>query len=238
MSSYRPLLEECCQANRKLPELGLVDFTFGNISIMDRDRGVFVIKPSGVPYEKLKANDMVALDLDGKVRFGKLRPSSDTPTHMRLYQQFPQISAIVHTHSLNATIFAQAGHGIPCLGTTHADHFYGEIPVTRPMKPEEVQEDYEWNTANVIIERFDGLDVETMPAVLVNSHGPFTWGDSGVKAIEAALALELVAEMALKSLLLNPVASPIPDFLLNKHYLRKHGENAYYGQPDPSQISP
>ena len=141
-------------------------------------------------------------------------------------------------HSLNATIFAQAGHGIPCLGTTHADHFYGEIPVTRPMKPEEVQEDYEWNTANVIIERFEGLDVETMPAVLVNSHGPFTWGDSGVKAIEAALALELVAEMALKSLLLNPVASPIPDFLLNKHYLRKHGENAYYGQPDPSQISP
>jgi L-ribulose-5-phosphate 4-epimerase len=228
--SYRAIQEECYEANRSLPNLGLVDLTFGNVSVIDRASGVFGIKPSGVDYEILKPADIVLLDMDGKLVEGKLRPSSDTPTHRRLFQAFVNIRAIVHTHSRNAVAFAQAGRGIPCLGTTHADYFYGEVPVTRPMTPEEIAEAYEWNTGEVIVERFRDLNPEQMSAVLVHGHGPFTWGPSGSKAVENAQALEIVAEMTRKALDLNPQAMPISQALLDKHFLRKHGSGAYYGQ--------
>jgi L-ribulose-5-phosphate 4-epimerase len=233
MSSYTELREECWSANRRLPELGLADLTFGNVSVIDRATGVFAIKPSGVDYAKLTPDDLVLLDLEGKVVEGKLRFSSDTPTHRRLLQAFPAVRAIVHTHSRNATAFAQAGRTIPCFGTTHADYFYGDVPVTRPMTEAEVATAYELETGNVIIERFEKgkLDPEEMPAVLVHGHAPFVWGPSGAKAIETALALEIVAEMALKTLQVNPAASPISGHLLNKHFKRKHGGGAYYGQP-------
>lgn len=231
MSRYAELREECWAANRQLPELGLADLTFGNVSVIDRTTGVFAIKPSGVEYAKLTPNDMVLLDLEGKVVEGKLRPSSDTPTHLRLLQAFTGIRAIVHIHSRNATAFAQAGRAIPCFGTTHADYFYGEVPVTRPMTEAEVATAYELETGNVIVERFNNLDPEEMPAVLVQGHAPFVWGSSGAKAVETGVALEIVAEMALKALQINPAAAPISADLLDKHFKRKHGGDAYYGQP-------
>ena len=228
--SYRAIQEECYEANLQLPKFGLVDLTFGNVSVVDRASGVFGIKPSGVDYLKLKPEDVVLIDLEGKQVSGTLRPSSDTPTHRRLFQAFSGIRSVVHTHSRNAVSFAQARKPIPCLGTTHADYFYGEVPVTRPMSGAEIQSAYEWETGNVIVERFDNLDPEQVCAVLVSGHGPFAWGPSGAKAVENAHALEIVAEMAWKALQLNPTVKPISQALLDKHFLRKHGPGAYYGQ--------
>jgi L-ribulose-5-phosphate 4-epimerase len=230
MSDFRAIQEECLEANLLLPKTGLVDLTFGNVSVCDPERGVFAIKPSGVDYTKLRAEDMVLIDLEGNQVGGTMRPSSDTPTHRRLFQAFRGIRSVVHTHSRTAVAFAQAGRGIPCLGTTHCDYFYGEVPVTRAMTPEEIASAYEWETGTVIIERFEGIDPEQIPAVLVRNHGPFTWGPSGRKAVETAQALEIVAEMAWKALQLNPGAQPVPQPLLDKHFLRKHGATAYYGQ--------
>ena len=228
--SYRDLKAECCAANRLLSEYGLIDLTFGNVSVGDSARGVFAIKPSGVDYDALKPGDMVVVDFEGEIVEGKLRPSSDTPTHRRLFQAFVGVGAVAHTHSSNAVAFATAGRGIPCLNTTHADYFHGEVPVTRPLTAREIRSNYEWNTGNVIVERFKKLDPLKLPAVLVHSHGPFVWGGSGMKAIETALALEIVADMAAKALQLNPKIKPIPQALLDKHFCRKHGTGAYYGQ--------
>jgi L-ribulose-5-phosphate 4-epimerase len=230
MSSYREIKAECYEANLLLPEHRLIDLTFGNVSVADPARGVFAITPSGVDYRRMKPEDMVVVDLDGRTVEGSLRPSSDTPTHRRLFQAFRGVRAIVHTHSRNAVAFAQAGREIPCLGTTHADYFYGAVPVTRMLTPQEIESGYEWETANVIIERFADLDPTQISAVLVQSHGPFAWGPSGKKAVENALALEIVAEIAMKTVQLNPGISPIPQALLDKHFLRKHGDTAYYGQ--------
>ena len=228
--SYHDLKTECYEANLLLPQYKLIDLTFGNVSVGDPARGLFAIKPSGVDYNTLRADDMVIVDFDGKIVEGTLRPSSDTPTHRRLFEAFNGIRAVVHTHSRNAVAFAQAGRGIPCLGTTHADYFYGEVPVTRMMTAEEIATAYEWETGNVIVERFANLDPHQVPAVLVHSHGPFAWGPSGAKAVENAFALEIVAEMARKAFQLNPQVPPIPQTLLDKHFLRKHGATAYYGQ--------
>jgi L-ribulose-5-phosphate 4-epimerase len=230
MSNYDRIKAECYEANLLLPEFKLIDLTFGNVSVADRKEGVFAIKPSGVDYTQLSEADILVVDMEGRVVEGVLRPSSDTPTHRRLFQAFPGIRAVVHSHSRNAVAFAQAGRGIPCLGTTHADYFYGEVPVTRPMNPEEVRSAYEWETGNVIVERFRGIDPAEISAVLVHGHGPFVWGPSGKKAVENALALEIIAEMALKTLQLDPHALSIEKHLLDKHYLRKHGADAYYGQ--------
>jgi L-ribulose-5-phosphate 4-epimerase len=230
-SSYKDIKEECYEANLLLPEYKLIDLTFGNVSVADPARGVFAIKPSGVDYATLKAKDMVIVDIaEGKIVEGKLRFSSDTPTHRRLFQAFTGIRSVVHTHSRNAVAWAQAGRGIPCLGTTHADYFYGEVPVTRLMTPEEIQSAYEWETGNVIVERFRDLDPLQVPAVLVQNHGPFVWGPGGKKAVETAFALEIAAEMAMKTVALRPDVPPIPSALLDKHFLRKHGPGAYYGQ--------
>jgi L-ribulose-5-phosphate 4-epimerase len=230
MSTYRDIQEECCQANIALPGLGLVDLTFGNVSVADPQSGVFAIKPSGVGYDGIKPDQMVVIDYEGNVVEGALRPSSDTPTHRRLFIAFPEVRSIVHTHSREAVGFAQAGRGIPCLGTTHADYFYGEVPVTRPLTPEEIAGAYEWETGNVIVERFKEIDPMQVPAVLVHSHGPFAWGPSGPKAVENALALEIVAGIARHALQLNPAKPPIPQHLLDKHFFRKHGPTAYSGQ--------
>jgi L-ribulose-5-phosphate 4-epimerase len=227
---YRDIKAECYQANLLLPAYKLIDLTFGNVSVADHDRAVFAIKPSGVDYTSLMENDIVVVDFEGQIVDGSLRPSSDTPTHRRLYQAFTGVRSIVHTHSRNAVAFAQAGIGLPCLGTTHADYFYGEVPVTRPMTPEETGSDYEWETGNVIVERFQQLDPMEICAVLVRNHGPFVWGPNAAKAVEHAYALEIVAEMALKTLQLNPRVQPISEPLLDKHFLRKHGSDAYYGQ--------
>jgi L-ribulose-5-phosphate 4-epimerase len=235
MNNYRELREECYEANVALPKFGLVDLTFGNVSVLDRRLGVFGIKPSGVDYAKLTPETIVLIDLEGKQVEKGLRASSDTATHRRLFQAFTGVRSIVHSHSRNAVAFAQAGRGIPCLGTTHADYFYGEVPMTRPMTPEEIASAYEWETGNVIVERFRELDPLKMPGVLIHGHGPFTWGETGAKAVENAFALEIVAEMALKALQINPQAQPIAQILLDKHFLRKHGTGAYYGQP-PSSV--
>jgi len=224
------LQEECCEANRLLPRFGLVDLTFGNVSVLDRESGVFAIKPSGVPYEQLEPGQIVLMHLDGRQVGGDLKPSSDTQTHRRLFQAFPGIRSVVHTHSRHAVAFALAGRGIPCLGTTHADYFFGEVPVTRPMTPEEIRTAYEWETGNVIVERFQDLSPEHIPAVLVHGHGPFAWGPSGVKAVEHAVALEIVAQMARETLLLRPDAPTISQALQEKHFLRNHGPKASYGQ--------
>lgn len=231
--NYRDIREACCEANKRLPETGLVDLTFGNVSVLDAGAGVFAIKPSGVEYGQLRPEQMVLLDLDGHVVEGDLRPSSDTATHRCLYRKFAAagVRSIVHTHSRCAVAFAQAGREIPCLGTTHADYFHGSVPVTREMSAGEVAADYEWNTGQVILERFAEPDPAERPAVLVHGHGPFAWGSSGPKAVETASALEIVADMALKTLALAPSADPIPPHLLDKHFLRKHGKGAYYGQP-------
>lgn len=224
------LKSECCEANRLLPNCGLVDLTFGNVSICDRDLGVFAIKPSGVAYDRLLPADIVVLDMEGCVVEGSMRPSSDTPTHRRLFLGFPEIRSVVHTHSRHAVAFAQAAKDIPLFGTTHADYFRGPVPVTRPLTESEVNSDYEWETGNVIIERFSGISPLEIPAVLVRNHGPFTWGTSGLKAVEVAQALEIVAEMALKTLSLDPRSAPPDAYLTEKHFLRKHGSAAYYGQ--------
>lgn len=231
--SYTDLKDECLAANLDLPKTGLVDLTFGNVSVADPERRVFAIKPSGVSYGELRASHIVVLDYDGHIIEGDLRPSSDTPTHRHLYLNFAGIRAVVHTHSRNAVAFAQAGLELPCLGTTHCDYFHGPVPVTRSMTPAEVAGDYEWETGKVIVERFAGLNPSAMPAVLVRNHGPFAWGPTAAKAVETALALEIVADMALKTLALNPAAPPAPDHLLAKHFSRKHGPGAYYGQSKP-----
>ncbi|HCR29465.1 MAG TPA: L-ribulose-5-phosphate 4-epimerase [Opitutae bacterium] len=242
MSTYASLKEECCQANKELPKLGIVDLTFGNVSIVDREREAMAIKPSGVDYDALMPNDIVVLnlnaipdnernlDLEAAKLEGSMRPSSDSPTHLRLYQAFSDIKSVVHTHSRNATAFAQAGMAIPCFGTTHADYFCGEVPVTRPISKEEIERHYEWETANVIVELFEDLDENEVNGTLFHGHAPFVWGSSGKKAVETAFALEVIAEMAMKTLSLNPAAAPLSQAQLDKHYLRKHGFNAYYGQ--------
>ena len=230
MSRFDAIREECCAANAALPAAGLVDLTFGNVSVCDREAGVFAIKPSGVLYDKLTPVDMVIVDMDGKIVEGALRPSSDTPTHRRLFLAFSGACSVVHTHSRYAVAFAQASREIPLLGTTHADYFRGAVPVTRALTAEEIGSDYEWETGNVIVERFSQLDPSEIQAVLVRNHGPFTWGNSGAKAVENALALEIVAQMALQALELNPSAPAPARELVDKHFLRKHGASAYYGQ--------
>ncbi|WP_144552601.1 L-ribulose-5-phosphate 4-epimerase [Bacillus sp. X1(2014)] len=226
------LKKDVLEANLHLPKHGLVTFTWGNVSGIDRQTGLVVIKPSGVPYDELHIDDLVVLDLDGKIVEGTLRPSSDTPTHLALYRAFPQIGGIVHTHSPWATSWAQAGRRIPALGTTHADYFYGEIPCTRTLTEEEIERGYELETGNVIIETFEkeGLDPVAMPGILLSGHAPFSWGKNAKQAVHNAVVLEEVAKMALNTFMLNPQIKEIDQFLLDKHYLRKHGVNAYYGQ--------
>jgi L-ribulose-5-phosphate 4-epimerase len=224
------LRKEVCTANRDLVRHGLVMLTWGNTSGLDRRRGLMVIKPSGVPYDRLEPQQMVIVDLDGKVVDGELKPSSDTPTHLLLYREFQQIGGITHTHSRHATMFAQARRAIPCQGTTHADHFYGPVPVTRPLAEAEVAADYEGSTGRVIVERFAGLDPLAMPAVLVAGHGPFVWGRNAAESVENAAALEAVAEMALGAWSIDRHAPELEAYLLEKHHQRKHGPDAYYGQ--------
>jgi L-ribulose-5-phosphate 4-epimerase len=225
------LKKAVCGANLLLPHYGLVTFTWGNVSAIDREKGLLVIKPSGVEYGKLRPEDLVVLDLSGKKIEGELNPSSDTDTHIELYKAFSNIGGIVHTHSRWATIFAQAGAGIPAFGTTHADYFYGEIPCTRRMTGAEIEGRYEKETGTVIVETFDGkIDPDTMPAVLVHSHGPFAWGKNAVEAVHNAVVLEEVAMMAWHVRMLDSAAPPMQSELLDKHFLRKHGPGAYYGQ--------
>ncbi len=224
------LKQDVLEANLLLPKHGLVTFTWGNVSGIDRESGLVVIKPSGVPYDGMTAEDMVVVDLDGNVVEGKWKPSSDTPTHLVLYKAFPECGGIVHTHSRWATSFAQAGVGVAPLGTTQGDYFYGEIPCTREMTPEEIAGEYEKETGNVIVETFAGKDPAAIPAVLVHSHGPFTWGKDAAEAVHNAVVLEEVAFMNFHSLQLNPKQTRMQQELLDKHYLRKHGKNAYYGQ--------
>ena len=221
-----------CEANLELPKYGLVTFTWGNVSAIDRETGLVVIKPSGVDYDGMQPEDMVVVDLDGKVVEGKYKPSSDTPTHVALYKAFPALGGIVHTHSRWATTFAQAKMDIPALGTTHGDYFYGSIPCTRLMTPAEIAGEYEKETGNVIIETFRtrNVDAAQVPAVLVASHGPFAWGENAKDAVHNAVVLEEVAFMALNAMQLNPGLGAMQQELLDKHYLRKHGKNAYYGQ--------
>jgi L-ribulose-5-phosphate 4-epimerase len=226
------LKKEVLEANLQLPKHGLVTFTWGNVSGINRDYGLVVIKPSGVPYEELTLEDMVVVDLEGNIIEGTKRPSSDTPTHLALYRSFEHVGGIVHTHSPWATAWAQAGRSIPALGTTHADYYYGEIPCTRILTKEEVTRAYELETGNVIIETFEtgGIDPLAMPGVLVSNHAPFCWGKDANQAVHNAVVLEEVAKMALHTFQLNPQIEHIDQFLLDKHYLRKHGVNAYYGQ--------
>jgi L-ribulose-5-phosphate 4-epimerase len=227
----KTLREESFNANILLPKYGIVNLTFGNVSIVDRQRGIVAIKPSGVSYADLKPEHIVLVDLEGTKVEGKLNPSSDTPTHCCLYRNFKEIGAVVHTHSTCATGFAQAGIAIPCLGTTHADYFYGEVPVTRKMASREINGGaYELETGKVIVERFNDLNYRDIPGVLVCSHGPFAWGPTGEKAVENAYAMELIARMAHYALTLKSGPVRIQKELLDKHFLRKHGKNAYYGQ--------
>lgn len=226
------LKEEVFQANLELPKHGLIKYTWGNVSAIDRARGLFVIKPSGISYDTMKASDMVVVDLDGRVIEGDLRPSSDTPTHAVLYKNYPEIGAIVHTHSTWATVWAQAGLDIPVMGTTHADTFYGTIPCARYLTQEEIQRDYEAETGRVIIETFEqrGLDILAVPGILLKGHGPFTWGKDAKSAVMNSVVLEEVSKMNLFARELNQYAEKLPQPILDKHYLRKHGQNAYYGQ--------
>ncbi len=226
------LRAQICEANRALVPSGLVRLTWGNVSGIDRASGLWGIKPSGVDYDKLTPADIVLLDLEGKVVEGTLRPSSDTKTHLHLYREFAEIGGITHTHSLNATIFSQAGRELPCFGTTHADHFHGTVPVVRALTPEEVAADYEHFTGVAIVERLRelGLSPIEMPAVLQLHHAPFTFGKSAMDSVNNSIALEMCAQMALGSYELNPAMQPIPGHILEKHHLRKHGPNAYYGQ--------
>lgn len=226
------LKRQVYEANMELPKRGLVTYTWGNVSGIDRQAGCFVIKPSGVDYEKLTPEDMVVVDLEGKVVEGKYKPSSDTPTHLELYLRFSEVGGVVHTHSPEATSWAQAGRSIPLYGTTHADYFYGEIPCARSLTPEEIEEAYEKNTGVVIVETFQkrGLNPMYTPGVLCVNHGPFTWGKDAAEAVHNAVVLEEVAKMAAKTELINPKVTHAPDCIRDKHFFRKHGENAYYGQ--------
>ncbi|MGH4138646.1 L-ribulose-5-phosphate 4-epimerase [Clostridium sp.] len=224
------LKQKVLEANLELPKKGLVTFTWGNVSAIDRESGLIVIKPSGVSYEEMKLEDMVVLDLEGKIVEGNLNPSSDTDTHILLYKKFKEIGGIVHTHSSWATSWAQAGRDIPCFGTTQADYFYGSIPCTRKMTQEEIKGRYEYETGKVIVETFKGINPEFMPGVVVNNHGPFAWGKDAMDAVHNAIVMEEVAKMAYRSIHLNKELESIDNNLLDKHFLRKHGENAYYGQ--------
>lgn len=224
------LKQSVWQANLDLHRSGLVVLTWGNVSGIDRDRGLVVIKPSGVSYQNLKPEDLPVVALDGTVIEGKMKPSSDTPTHLILYRNFQKIGGITHTHSVYAVMFAQACKEIPCLGTTHADQFSGAVPVARDLTEDEISEDYESNTGRVIVERFARMDPVAMPAVLSARHGPFMWGKDAGASVTNAVALETVARMAFGTILLNSDISTIPSRLLDKHYQRKHGPNAYYGQ--------
>ena len=220
------------EANMELPHRGLVTYTWGNVSGIDRERGLVVIKPSGVSYDELTPDDLVVLDLDGKVVDGKLNPSSDTKTHLELYTAFPEIGGIVHTHSPYAVGWAQAGRDIPAYGTTHADYFYGPVPCCRSLTEQEVEEDYERNTGLVIVETFRQreLDPVHVPGAICRNHGPFTWGKDAAQAVYHAVVLEEVAKMAVYTTQIAPDAQPAPQYVLDKHFLRKHGPNAYYGQ--------
>ncbi|BCG58075.1 L-ribulose-5-phosphate 4-epimerase [Paenibacillus sp. URB8-2] len=224
------LKEEVLEANLELPRYNLVTFTWGNVSGVDRERGLIVIKPSGVEYDKLSRDDMVVVDLEGNTVEGKYKPSSDTATHLVLYKAFPNIGGVVHTHSPFATAWAQAGRGVPALGTTHGDYYYGEVPCTRPMTEEEIKGAYELETGNVIVETFAELNPDMIPGVLVHSHAPFNWGKDPGKAVHNAVVLEEVAKMAIQSFQLNPGLQPMNGHLLDRHFLRKHGAGAYYGQ--------
>jgi len=231
----KKLKEQVFQANLLLPKHGLITFTWGNVSGINRKKGLVVIKPSGVAYDVMKADDMVILEMEtGKMVEGKLKPSSDTPTHLELYKAFPNIGGIVHTHSRWATTFAQAGRGIIVLGTTQGDYFYGGIPCTRKMTKVEIEGEYEKETGTVIIETLKDKDPDAIPAVLVHSHGPFTWGTDAMDAVHNAVVLEEVAYMNFHTLMLEPGIQPMQHELLDKHYLRKHGANAYYGQTKKS----
>jgi len=230
MKLLEALKKKVLMANQELQRKELVIYTWGNVSGIDREKNLVVIKPSGVAYEDLTPGDMVVLDLDGNIVEGSLRPSSDTPTHLELYRHFETIGGVVHTHSMWATVWAQACQGIPCRGTTHADYFYGEIPCTRCLTREEVEENYELNTGKVIVERFRGLDYRDVPAALVAEHGPFTWGKDPHEAVHNSVVLEYVAQMALRTRQLAGHDRPISRHVLDKHYLRKHGPDAYYGQ--------
>ncbi|HCC70577.1 MAG TPA: L-ribulose-5-phosphate 4-epimerase [Bacteroidales bacterium] len=223
------LKEDVLKANIKLKESGLVILTWGNVSGIDRENNLVVIKPSGIDYDSIKVDHMVVVDIDGKVVEGSLSPSSDIPTHLEIYRNFPCVEGIVHTHSTYATAWAQAGRSIPAMGTTHADHFYGDIPCTRKLTPEEIENEYELNTGKVIIETFRKINASSMPGVIVNDHGPFTWGKNADDAVLNAIILEEVAKMAI---LTHSIAGNdiIDKYLLDKHYSRKHGHEAYYGQ--------
>lgn len=226
------LKREVCEANLELHKRGIVIYTWGNVSGIDRASGNMVIKPSGVAYENMTAEDMVVVNVQtGETVEGKWKPSSDTATHLELYRAFPEIGGITHTHSVNAVAFAQAGLAVPALGTTHADYFYGDVPCTRELTEQEVKEAYEINTGKVIVETLSSLDAEIMavPAILVKSHGPFTWGKNAADSVYHAVVLETVAEMAMKTMQLNP-QSELKQYVLDKHYFRKHGKDAYYGQ--------
>lgn len=226
------LREEVYRANMELPERGLVVYTWGNVSGIDREKGLVVIKPSGVEYDELTPDKLVIVDLNNNIVEGNLNPSSDTKTHVELYKSFPEIGGVVHTHSSHAVAWAQAGKSIPCYGTTHADYFYGSVPCTRNLTPEEVNDDYELNTGKVIVETFRTLSIDpvAVPAVICRNHGPFTWGKNAEQAVYHAVVLEEVAKMAMFTVTIDANAENAPQYVLDKHYLRKHGANAYYGQ--------
>jgi len=227
---HEELRKAVCEANIELQRQKLVIYSWGNVSGIDRAASVVAIKPSGVSYDELTPDKMVLLDLDGNVVEGDFKPSSDTPTHLELYRNFKDIGGVCHTHSAHATMWAQACREIPCFGTTHADFFYGSIPVTEIMTEDEIKSDYELNTGKVIVRRFAGMDPIQMPGVLVANHGPFTWGRGPAEAVESAVVLEHIAAMAIGTITINPGQKRISQALLDKHYLRKHGKNAYYGQ--------
>ncbi len=231
----RQLRYDVWQANLDLQRHNLVTFTWGNVSAIDRESGLVVIKPSGVAYEDLSAENMVVVDMDGRVVEGRLNPSSDTATHLVLYRTYPDIGGVVHTHSPHATSWAQAGTAIPALGTTHADYFYGNIPCTRPLTNAEIAQDYELNTGLVIVETMGTQEAMAIPGMIVNEHGPFSWGKDAHQAVHNAVVMEVVASMALQTLQINPAVRYINQALLDKHYLRKHGANAYYGQAETNK---
>lgn len=224
------LKEQVLRANLDLVKYGVVIFTWGNVSALDRETGLVVIKPSGVDYSAMKAEDMVVVDIDGNRVEGKLNPSTDLPTHLEIYKAYPEVGGVVHTHSAHATAWAQAGRGIPFYGTTHADYFYGEIPCTRELRRDEVETDYEKNTGLVIVETIGDREPLAMPGALVKSHGVFSWGKDAANAVHNAVVMEYVAKMATEAEAVNPGIHSAPDYLLEKHYQRKHGKNAYYGQ--------